>query len=124
MRAKSDCIQRIEAVFQHEFCSLRKFPVFCMFHHHHHYYHHHHHHYHLLHLLLLRFSRLLLDTQCQDSHLYLFSHWVIRVLAAVPSLSSIQKGLVPYLVAGQANSHIRAKLKEVYLEHLAAMSMS
>ena len=67
-----------------------------------------------------RFSRILFDTQCQDTHLYLFSHWVIHMLAEVPSLSSIQTNVIPFLVAGQANSIIQQKLRSAYLAHCAA----
>uniref|UniRef100_A0A7S0H794 Translation initiation factor eIF2B subunit gamma n=1 Tax=Amorphochlora amoebiformis TaxID=1561963 RepID=A0A7S0H794_9EUKA len=51
--------------------------------------------------LLQSHPRMTLHSQLDDAHIYIFSHWVIKVILQDKSISSIQNELIPYLVKAQ-----------------------
>eukprot|EP01006_Ploeotia_vitrea_P044549 TRINITY_DN66837_c2_g1_i1.p1 TRINITY_DN66837_c2_g1~~TRINITY_DN66837_c2_g1_i1.p1 ORF type:complete len:288 (-),score=164.35 TRINITY_DN66837_c2_g1_i1:435-1172(-) len=52
-------------------------------------------------------------TNLKDAHVYIFSHWVLDLLADKPNIVSIQGELVPYLVRSQRGKATAAYVKKI-----------
>ena len=52
-------------------------------------------------LLFDRFPNMSIHANLVDAHVYIFAHWVLKLLADQPALSSIKLGWVPFLVQAQ-----------------------
>lgn len=61
--------------------------------------------------LMHKHPNLVIHNGLMDAHLYLFSHWVLKLIADKPRLSSLQAELLPYLIRNQFSTKLAAYQK-------------
>jgi NDP-sugar pyrophosphorylase family protein len=74
--------------------------------------------------MLRRHPCMRVNTRLRDAHVYLFRHWILDLLDAVPLIESIQGDLIPYLLSKQFSSKAAPVNVDIEPQHSDAYARS